>query len=204
MMTRFQQQMQKGSPLEVVKTLIRDIAYKNELVRQYPDAADQESRWASVEEVVNAVANYTERASKPTIAGFLQDIALNGNDADDDKESKLEKNAVALMTMHAAKGLEFPEVYIVGMEEGILPHHRSIGEPGADVDEERRLAYVGVTRAQRRLTLTLALSRRKWGRVAETIPSRFLYELTGKADNPNYLAVKEGKKRATRGRPTRR
>ena len=63
------------------------------------------------------------------------------------------------------------------------------------MDEERRLCYVGVTRAQRRLTLTLALSRRKWGKSRDTLPSRFLYELTGRADNPNYLAAKQGRKR---------
>ncbi len=122
------------------------------------------------------------------------------------------------MTLHAAKGLEFREVYMVGMEEGTLPHHRSIAEPekgtgtvcrngpegashkrclspfpaGAAVDEERRLCYVGVTRAQRRLTLTLALNRMKWGKSRPTIPSRFLYELTGRADNPNYQAAIQG------------
>ena len=106
---------------------------------------------------------------------------------------------MALMTLHAAKGLEFSEVYMVGMEEGTLPHHRSIAEAekGA-VDEERRLCYVGVTRARRRLTLTLALNRRKWGKSRPTLPSRFLYELTGRADNPNYLAAKQGHKRPAR------
>ena len=132
------------------------------------------------------------------MSGFLQEVALTGSEADQDKESKLERDAVALMTLHAAKGLEFPEVYMVGMEEGTLPHHRSIATPGADVDEERRLCYVGVTRAQRRLTLTLALTRNKWGKPRPTLPSRFLYELTGRADNPNYLAVKEGHKRPAR------
>jgi DNA helicase II / ATP-dependent DNA helicase PcrA len=186
------------SPVEVVKTLIREVAYKDELTRQYPDAGDQEARWASVEEVVNAVAAYTQRAARPTIAGFLQEVALTGNEAEQDKDSKLERNAVALMTLHAAKGLEFKEVYMVGMEEGTLPHHRSIAEPGAAVDEERRLCYVGVTRAQRRLTLTLALSRRKWGIARPTHPSRFLYELTGRAENPNYLAATQGHKRPAR------
>lgn len=189
----------KEQPLvEIVKTLIRDIKYKDELTRLYPNADDQEARWAAVEEVVNAVASYSQRASKPTMSGFLQEVALTGSEADQDKESKLERNAVALMTLHAAKGLEFPEVYMVGMEEGTLPHHRSIATPGADVDEERRLCYVGVTRAQRRLTLTLALTRNKWGKPRPTLPSRFLYELTGRADNPNYLAVKEGHKRPAR------
>jgi DNA helicase-2/ATP-dependent DNA helicase PcrA len=180
---------------ELVASLIREIAYKNELARIYPDIDDQQMRWASIEEVVNAVAGYAARAAMPTLAGFLQEVALTGNEAEEDKDSKLERNAVALMTMHAAKGLEFPEVYVVGMEEGTLPHHRSLAEPGAAVDEERRLCYVGVTRAQRRLTLTLALNRRKWGKSRPTVLSRFLYELAGKADNPNYLAAKQGRAR---------
>ena len=112
--------------MEVVKTLVREVAYKDELTRLYPDAGDQEARWASVEEVVNAVASYTQKAEKPTIAGFLQEVAIAGDEFDQDKESKLERNAVALMTLHAAKGLEFPEVYMVGMEEGLLPHHRAM------------------------------------------------------------------------------
>ena len=106
------------------------------------------------------------------------------------------------MTLHAAKGLEFPEVYLVGMEEGTLPHARSIADNESAIDEERRLCYVGVTRAKRRLTLTLALSRMKWGKPRPTVPSRFLYELTGQADNPNYLAAKQpAGKEAASGRP---
>ena len=194
--------MKEQSPLEVVKTLIRDVAYKDDISRQYANAADQEARWTSVEELVNAVAAYTQRetdrGNRPTIGGLVQEVALTGNEDEQDKESKLERNAVALMTLHAAKGLEFSEVYMVGMEEGTLPHHRSIAEPGAAVDEERRLCYVGVTRARRRLTLTLALNRRKWGKSVPTLPSRFLYELTGRADNPNYLAAKQGHKRPAR------
>ena len=81
---------------------------------------------------------------------------------------------------------------MVGMEEGTLPHHRSIADPGAAVDEERRLCYVGVTRAQRRLTLTVALNRLKWGKSKPTILSRFLYELKGCTDSPNYEAAKQG------------
>ena len=125
-------------------------------------------------------------------------MALTGSEAEQDKESKLERNAVALMTLHAAKGLEFSEVYMVGMEEGTLPHHRSVADAGSAVDEERRLCYVGVTRARRRLTLTMALSRRKWGKARPTHPSRFLYELTGRADNPNYQAAKTSHKQSSR------
>jgi len=188
---------------ELVRMLIREIGYHDELTRMYPKVEDRDARWAAVEEMVNAVGAYEQRAKEsaaapPTLAGFLQEVALTGNEADEDKESKLERNAVALMTLHAAKGLEFTEVYMVGMEEGFLPHHRSIAQPGAAVDEERRLCYVGVTRAQRRLTLTLALNRRSWGKSRPTIPSRFLYELTGRADNPNYAAAVRGRKRPVR------
>jgi DNA helicase-2/ATP-dependent DNA helicase PcrA len=166
------------------------------LTRLYSAPAEIESRWAAVEELVNAAAAYSEKAKRPTLPGFLQETALSGTEDQDDKESKLQRNAVALMTLHSAKGLEFKEVYMVGMEEGLLPHHRSVGD-GADsaIDEERRLCYVGVTRAQLRLTLTLALSRRKWGKARPPAPSRFLYELTGQADNPNYLATARGAKK---------
>ena len=183
--------------------MIAAIGYRDEIARLYPDANEQQSRWQSIEEVVNAVAGYAERAKEPTLAGFLQDVALAGAEQDKDKESQLDRDAVALMTLHAAKGLEFPEVYMVGMEEGMLPHARSIAGDDSAVDEERRLCYVGVTRAKRRLTLTLALSRLKWGKPRPTVPSRFLYELTGQADNPNYLAAKQQRPRSP-ARPTRK
>ncbi|MCE5268713.1 MAG: UvrD-helicase domain-containing protein [Planctomycetaceae bacterium] len=192
---RFRRRMRESPLNDVVKALVAEIGYKNELARQYNDVNEREARWASVEELVNAAATYSQRASKPTLAGFLQEIAISGADSEDDKESKLERNAVALMTLHAAKGLEFPEVYMVGMEEGTLPHHRSVADAGDAVDEERRLCYVGVTRARRRLTLTMALSRRKWGKASPTHPSRFLYELTGRADSANYERAKTSHKR---------
>ena len=192
MVERFHRQAGRQPPVELAQALLREVAYKNELTRLYPNSDDQAARWAAVEELVNALADYSRRTSEATLAGFLQEVAISGNENEADKQAKLDRDAVALMTLHAAKGLEFREVYMVGMEEGALPHHRSISAAGAAVDEERRLCYVGVTRAQRRLTLTLALSRMKWGKPRPTIPSRFLYELTGKADNPNYLSAKRG------------
>ena len=119
----------------------------------------------------------------------MDDVLLGEREDNEEKESQLARNAVALMTLHSAKGLEFPHVYLVGMEEGILPHKRSVEAEGAAIDEERRLCYVGVTRAREQLTLSFALTRRKWGKPRKTVPSRFLYEMTGQADNPRSPAA---------------
>ncbi len=132
--------------------------------------------------MVNALADFEAQQPRASLSKFLDDMALAGRDFENDKESKLRRNAVSLMTLHCAKGLEFPQVYMVGMEEGILPHHRSVELDGQAIDEERRLCYVGITRAQELLTFSLALTRRKWGKPRETMASRFLYELTGQAD----------------------
>jgi DNA helicase-2/ATP-dependent DNA helicase PcrA len=193
---RYHTQAKDHAPVQVIRGLIDEIRYRDDLARRYDDPNEQQARWASVEEVVNALGSYCQRADRPTLAGFLHEVMLNEFDGDNDKESRLQRDAVALMTLHAAKGLEFPEVYMVGMEEGLLPHQKSIDAPGAAIDEERRLCYVGVTRAKRRLTLTLSLGRQKWGKSRPTIPSRFLFELTGQADNPNYAAAIAGKPHA--------
>jgi len=186
-----------GSLTELLGGLIAEIGYRAELARIYSNPVEADSRWRSVEEIVNSAAAYARRERGGTLAGFVHELALGDRDAEPDKEAKIARNAVALMTLHSAKGLEFPAVYIVGMEEGLLPHRHSIEESGSTVDEERRLCYVGLTRAQRHLTLTMALSRRKWGKVRPTQPSRFLYEITGQTDNPKYLESIRG--RATPG-----
>lgn len=176
-----------------LRELIAAIGYEGELQRQYRDPAELQARWGAVEEVVNAMASYEREAEQPTLEEFLDELILNTRDMGDDKEKQLRKNAVALMTLHAAKGLEFPQVYMVGLEEGILPHHRSLADEEAGVDEERRLCYVGITRAQERLTLSLALTRLKWGKPRDTIPSRFLFEITGQAE---HFAAVVAQKRA--------
>lgn len=173
---------------ELVQEVISRVGYHQELQRQYPDPNDRETRTASLEEIVNAAASYESHTKEPSLQEFLDDIALGGRDSNDDKENQLQNNAIALMTLHSAKGLEFPYVYMVGMEEGILPHKRSVEVEGEAIDEERRLCYVGVTRAQDELTLSFALTRRKWGKPRDTIPSRFLYEMTGQAENARKKA----------------
>lgn len=174
---------EKLSLSELVGEVIDKTQYRRELERQYPDPNDREARAASLEEIVNAAASYESHSKNPSLQEFLDDVALGGRDSSEDKENQLQNNAVALMTLHSAKGLEFPYVYMVGMEEGILPHKRSVELEGDSIDEERRLCYVGVTRAQEQLTLSFALTRRKWGKPRETVPSRFLYEMTGQAEN---------------------
>lgn len=172
---------------QLVEHVIEKTSYRDALARLYPEPDEREARLASLEEIVNAAASYDrDRRARaaPSLSGFLDDIMLNGREDSDEKQSQLARNAVALMTLHSAKGLEFPRVYLVGMEEGILPHKRSIADDNdSAIDEERRLAYVGVTRAREFLTLSLALTRRKWGKPRPTVASRFLFEMTGQAEN---------------------
>ena len=190
LLEQYRGRLKRESIVDVASDLVHKINYQDEINRQYKEPADQAARWNSVEEVVNSLASYQQKAEEPTLAGFLEDTALSGRDDQQDKENQLARNAIVLMTLHSAKGLEFPQVYLVGMEEGLLPHHRSVSAEGAAIDEERRLCYVGVTRAQDRLTMTLALNRNKWGKPRPTTPSRFLFELLGKADNPQSLLKK--------------
>ena len=161
--------------------LVRHIGYREEIQRLYREPLEQQARWAAVEEVVNALGAYEKRVRNPTLTGFLDEIALGDRDDEQDKDEQLNRNAVALLTLHSAKGLEFPQVYLVGMEEGLLPHRLSVETGGTAIDEERRLCYVGITRAQHRLTISLALARMKWGKLRDSEPCRFLFELTGQS-----------------------
>jgi DNA helicase-2/ATP-dependent DNA helicase PcrA len=183
-----------ASMARTAEALVDAVGYRAELERRYRDPLDRESRWNAIEQVVNAMASYQQQTAKSSLAGFL-DATLLDQRNDDDKDSQLGRNAIALMTLHSAKGLEFPHVYLVGLEEGLLPHRRSVesGEQ-SDIEEERRLCYVGITRAQDRLTVSLALMRRKWGKPRDALPSRFLYEMTGQADHPNAVVARSGKK----------
>lgn len=160
-----------------VRALIETIRYDDEIARQYKDPQQQLARTAIVDELVQSISEYLSRASKPSLADFLSDVALDGRETETDKEEVAAENAVKLLTLHSAKGLEFPRVYLVGMEEGLLPHKRSVDATDAEIEEERRLAYVGVTRAQDHLTLTRAAARRKWGKLRPSLPSRFLFEM---------------------------
>jgi DNA helicase-2/ATP-dependent DNA helicase PcrA len=129
-------------------------------------------RVENLEAFVDGARQYTQEAEEPTLSGFLQEISLY---SDQDALAGEEQSNVTLMTIHNAKGLEFRAVFVVGVEEEIFPSARSIEEQG--VEEERRLFYVGLTRAEEKLTLTHASSRLLWGRTTSHLPSRFLDEL---------------------------
>jgi DNA helicase-2/ATP-dependent DNA helicase PcrA len=203
----FRNQPPKTTVAQIVALVLAKTAYRDSLVKLYPDPAERETRLASLEEIINAAANYDKKRRSKTggLSGFLDDMMLNERDDGDEKESQLSRNSVALMTLHSAKGLEFPHVYLVGLEENILPHKRSVdAENDSAIDEERRLCYVGVTRAREFLTLSFALTRRKWGKPQKTIPSRFLYEMTGQAENfppkeePKVKTKRRGRARVRR------
>jgi DNA helicase II / ATP-dependent DNA helicase PcrA len=170
---------------EMMKELLATVDYKSELTRAYKTPADVEARWNTVEELINAAALYTERAELPSLLGFLEEATLA--DKDDYGDDKKERHALTLMTLHSAKGLEFPHVYLVGMEEGLLPHQRSILD-GKSIEEERRLCYVGVTRAQDTLVLSFCRERMKWGKPRPSIPSRFLMEMRGETERAKRAA----------------
>ena len=133
----------------------------------------------NLEELVAVAEEYEERevdeGEEISLAGFLEDVALVA-DADEIPEGEDHGGVVTLMTLHTAKGLEFPTVFLTGLEEGVFPHSRTLGEK-KELEEERRLAYVGLTRAQQRLYLSRAEYRSSWGAPNYNPPSRFLDEI---------------------------
>ena len=134
---------------------------------------EAESRIENLMELVSAAREYETRNIEPSLAGFVDQLSLL---SDADEESGSRDARVLMMTLHSAKGLEFPVVVIAGLEEGLFPHSRS-AEDEAELEEERRLCYVGITRAQRRLVLTSAARRRVFGDYQSTDPSRFIEEI---------------------------
>lgn len=153
---------------ELLDELMERSGYRDMLIMQGDEGAE---RLKNIEELKSTMVTYSEQAEEPSLSGFLEEIALY-TDID-----SLENNAdyVAMMTMHAAKGLEFPTVFVVGMEENLFPSMRSVGE--GDIEEERRLAYVAITRAMKKLYLTHAKERLIYGSMNHYPPSRFLEEL---------------------------
>lgn len=182
-----------------VKKLIDAVDYRVEVRRAYPDPMTREARWAAVEEVVNFASNYMHKSKEPTLVGFLEELSLVGRDDLEDRQQE-PGNVVTLSTLHAAKGLEFPRVFLVGIEEGLLPHARSVEEGG--IEEERRLAYVGITRAMWSLTVSFVETRAKYGRRAATMPSRFLFEMRDKAPPEDWVPVEDAMSKTASAKPS--
>lgn len=160
-----------GEPLaEWVKRVMEKTGYIDELKREA--TLESEARLENLEELVNVVEDYQASTEDPSLGGFLDQVALvNAIDSLEEGEE-----ALPLMTLHLAKGLEFDVVFLVGMEEGLLPHSRSTDTP-QEVDEERRLTYVGMTRARKHLFLSFAKRRRVFGNEQYNLPSRFVDDL---------------------------
>ena len=157
----------EASPAAVLQELLERSGYLDELRTEKSVEAD--GRLENLAELVGVAGEHD------TLDGFLEAVALVA-DTDELADVGSDESAVTLMTLHSAKGLEYPDVYVVGLEDGVFPHIRALGEPH-ELEEERRLAYVGITRAMRQLTLTHAWSRLLYGSRQYNPPSRFLKEV---------------------------
>ena len=167
----------EGGLAEKGKALFERLGIEQEIFRTIDDAKAARRKVENVEQIVNSMAGYEERVPQATLAGFLEKVSLMDEDRFSGKDKKDHgRDAVTLMSLHSSKGLEFPFVFLVGMEDEILPHKRAIYEDFT-VDEERRLCYVGITRARQQLVMTRTLFRKKYGKLQERIPSRFLEEI---------------------------
>lgn len=160
-------------PVQLLKEIIEETGYVKELEEEGSDEAT--ARIENIDELLNKVVAYEEKEEKPTLSGFLEEVALVA-DVDSLEE---DSNYVVLMTLHSAKGLEFPNVYLVGMEDGLFPSYMSIISDTSkeDLEEERRLAYVGITRAKEQLTITSAKMRMVRGETQFNKVSRFVKEI---------------------------
>lgn len=149
------------------------------------------SRFENIQELLNAIKDFSETAEKGTnkLPDFMEDVALL---TDQDKETDDDFNKVTLMTVHAAKGLEFPYIFVVGLEENLFPSMMS-GESQENLEEERRLFYVAITRAKKRLFLSFASTRFKWGQFTDCKPSRFISELDDSHLEKHELTPKKKK-----------
>ncbi|MBI4979010.1 MAG: UvrD-helicase domain-containing protein [Spirochaetes bacterium] len=164
-----------------VKEFLEETAFDGEVVMTSDTKEKAGKKLENIESLVNGIAEYQRSLKEPTLKGYLDRITLM-NQEDTEEEEK--KEGVTLLSIHSAKGLEFPFVYIVGMEQGILPHYKSVLPH--EIEEERRLSYVAITRAREELTISYALARSRQGRMVETQPSLFLAEIpTHLLDRPS-------------------
>jgi len=169
MINDFEDQSKKLSLRQLIEEIITRTNYYKYLTEKYGEEA--EYKFENIREFINMVSEFSKQTENPTLEALLTQISLI-TDIDEINSS----SRVLMMTLHSAKGLEFPVVFLTGMEEGYLPHFRSL-ESSSDIEEERRLCYVGITRAKEKLFLTYAARRNKFGMISPTRLSRFLLEL---------------------------
>jgi DNA helicase-2/ATP-dependent DNA helicase PcrA len=170
-MQRLQEAFESGArPQRMVEAAATESGYLLELEAER--TVEAEGRIENLRELGGVAAEFEQRSPDGTLAEFLEQVSLVSEQDEYDEES----GSVTLMTLHNAKGLEFPVVFIIGLEDGVFPHYRSMGDP-AHLEEERRLMYVGVTRARERLYMTFAWSRTLFGSTSYSPPSRFLGEI---------------------------
>ena len=163
--------LQNSGPSQLLQLILEKSGYLNELI--VSGTEESEDRRNNLQELINAATQYEEETENGDAEGFLSTAALT---TDNDNKKNLQ-NSVTLMTLHNSKGLEFQNVFITGLEQGLFPSYRSIDTPSL-LEEERRLCYVGITRAKERIFLSHARERRLWGGMREgTVPSIFLSEI---------------------------
>lgn len=172
---------------ELIDDVLDKSGLKKELLQEHSLEADL--RLENLMEFKSITAGYEARTGSVNLNDFLEEISLIA----DISEHKEDDHAITLMTLHSAKGLEFPVVFIIGMEEGIFPHQNAFMEGDAGIEEERRLCYVGFTRAKERLYLTNAKKRMLYGKTTSNAPSRFLNEIEGDVLETVSSSVKEEK-----------
>ncbi len=158
-------------PVDALDYVLKATGYLKSLKQQ--NTIEAQNRVENIEELINAVIEYQQNYADPTLSDYLENVALT---TDIDQMETDATDLVTLMTLHSAKGLEFPFVFIVGMEEGYLPHRRSL-DSQVELEEERRLCYVGITRTMEQLYLLHAKSRRTFREIEYRTPSRFIYEI---------------------------
>jgi len=182
LVARFRREFREcgGDLSKPTSELVEALQYRGELYRTCKSKEQFEAKWSNVSALLQAVetyqANQREAGAPATLSKFLDQSALaSDDDRSRDKKDNRRENAVTLMTIHSAKGLEFPFVFIVGCEDGILPHEKSVGEKA--IEEERRLFYVALTRGKRHVTLFETVARNRFGRQRLSKTSRFVAEI---------------------------
>lgn len=188
----FTQMQEFLSVTEIVEQVLEKTGYKTMLKNE--KTIEAESRLENIEEFLSVTKAFEEKSDDKSLVAFLTDLALISDIDKLDEEEDTSQGNIILMTMHAAKGLEFPVVFIIGVEENIFPHSRSIGDDD-EMEEERRLMYVGVTRAEERLFITCAQSRTIFGRGSFNSPSRFIAEISD--DIIEVVGGRSGSKRSS-------